>query len=272
MDMRHQRKLRRFEWELHDMTQTTVIKLGGSALNRLDDMLDFVESLSTTQLVLVHGGGPQISQILELSGHEAMFHRGLRITDKPTLEVVKMALTGQVNTDLVAALNQRELLSVGLSGLDAGTLKSDFLDDGVLGFVGGTPEVDTAYLQVLMRNALIPVLAPLCLGPEGQILNVNADTAAAAVALALKAEHLIFLTDVPGVLDAKGQTLSSLDSEEIDELKISGVISTGMIPKLESALYAVAGGVPKVEIRSPRSQAATILRKESGGSHVSALC
>lgn len=254
------------------MSHTTLVKLGGSALDQLEEMLDFVESLQETRVILVHGGGPQITTLLEEVGHQASFHQGLRVTDEVTLGVVEMVLTGQVNTKLVAALQSRGLKACGFSGVDAGTLTTNFIQDGALGFVGQTPKVKTEFLNCLLGHDYLPVLAPLSLGPAGQTLNVNADTTAAAVAVALEVDRLIFLTNVAGVLDDQGQTMSSLSSCQVDTLRESGVISSGMIPKIESALHALRGGVPQVEIRSPHSVAGTTFTHHKGAQNVSTVC
>lgn len=244
------------------MKSTTVIKLGGSALDNLDPLLDFVQRCEGESVVLIHGGGPQISDYLSRLGHQPKFTNGLRVTDDQTLEVVEMVLCGQVNKALVTALQSRGVDAVGVSGPDGGTLKAPLKAEGALGHVGDTPQVNTDLLEDLLHLGFTPVLAPLSLNQESTgHLNVNADTTAAAVAVALGATRLVFLTDVAGVLDQSGQVLTELTDVDIDSLTSDGTISVGMIPKLEAALHAVGQGVATVEIRSPEPGPGTILKK-----------
>jgi acetylglutamate kinase len=228
-----------------------VIKLGGSALDQLDSMLHFVEECQDYRVVLIHGGGPQISEMLQSVGHEPVFHHGLRITDSETLDIVTMVLGGLVNKQLVTACQARGYQAAGLCGIDGGTLRAELKLNGDLGHVGDTPAVDPKLLLSLLNNGFTPVLAPLGLGPQGQILNINADTTAGAVAAALKAQRFVFLTDVAGVLDEHKRVLRELDADGVEKLKAVGAISIGMIPKLEAALHAAERGVLSVEIRSP---------------------
>lgn len=231
------------------MSGLTVIKVGGNALAEADKVVQLIRGMGLQNLVLVHGGGPQINGLLDRIGHQCSFKNGLRVTDAVTLDAVKMVLAGQVNTQFVSALQAAGLPAVGISGVDGGTLTAEVKDGGDLGFVGETPTVDPKLLHTLLQAGFLPVLAPLSAGTAGSELNVNADTTAAAVAAALGAERLIFLTDVAGVLDAKGEMLAQLSAEEVGTLHQTGVISTGMLPKLEAALYASAAGVPQVEIK-----------------------
>ncbi len=233
------------------MKPVVVIKLGGSALDKLDSMMAFVEECAEYRVVLIHGGGPQISELLKSVGHEPVFREGLRVTDAETLNIAIMVLAGSVNKRLVTACLARGHRAVGLSGMDGATLRAELKDDGALGSVGRMPSVDTELLRTLIEAGFMPILAPLSLGPQEQILNVNADTTAAAVASALGAERLVFLTDVAGVLGPNKDLVPELDADGVDRLKEAGAISIGMIPKLEAALFAVESGVPTVEIRSP---------------------
>ena len=247
-----------------------VVKLGGSALERLDPMLEYVESLRPDPVVLVHGGGPQMTQMLQKLGHTPTFQDGLRVTDRTTLDVVEMVLAGQVNKRLVMACQKRGLSAVGVCGVDGGTLTAPVMSGGALGFVGETPQLNPHLLLTLLEGGFVPVLSPLCLSPEGEALNVNADTTAAAVAVGLKAQSLIFLTDVAGVLDQNGERLGRLDEAGVMALRRAGAISAGMIPKLEAGLFGVAGGVPEVEIRCPEPGPGT--RMVKGGRDVSSVC
>jgi acetylglutamate kinase len=249
---------------------TTVIKLGGSSIDQLQEMLDFIKGRRGDRVVVVHGGGPQISDVLQQIGHEPEFRDGLGVTDPETLGVVEMVLAGQVNTHLVAAMSSRGIPAVGLSGVDGETLRAERKAGGRWGEVGETPLVRTALLECLLGGGFVPVLAPLSLGTGEERLNVNADTTAAAVAAALKADSLLFLTDVAGVLGAQGEPLAELSPRDVDHLRQSGVISIGMIPKLEAALFALGQGVPNVEIRSPKAGPGT--RMIPGEDHVTAVC
>lgn len=243
------------------MKPIAVIKLGGSALDELDLMLDYLESCSNHFVVVVHGGAPQISETLARLGHTPDFYQGLRITDDVTLDVVEMVLAGKVNKSLVSALRSRSIDAVGISGVDGGTLSAPLKLEGSLGHVGDLPKVDTDLLEGLLQLGYTPVLAPLSLaeGSQGH-LNVNADTAASAIAVALAASRLTFLTNVSGVLDQEGQTLNELSRADIEKLTAAGTISLGMIPKLEAALFALSGGVTTVEIRSPKPEPGTVLK------------
>lgn len=242
------------------MSELTVVKVGGNALVEADKVAQLIRSLGHQNLVLVHGGGPQINELLERIGHRSVFENGLRVTDSTTLDVVRMVLAGQVNTQFVSALRAQGLPAVGLSGVDGGTLVAEVKDGGSLGFVGETPKVETKLLRALLDSRFLPVLAPLSAGVDGSELNVNADTTASAVAAALGAQRLIFLTDVCGVLDGEGRMLTELDTQAVRELHQAGVISTGMLPKLEAALYAGAAGVPQVEIKGAQSGPGTKVR------------
>lgn len=231
------------------MSGLTVVKVGGNALVEAGKVVRLIEELGHRNVVLVHGGGPQINELLERIGHRSSFRDGLRVTDSTTLDAVRMVLAGQVNTQFVGALRAQGLPAVGLSGVDGGTLVAEVKDEGALGFVGKMPKVDAKLLRTLLAGGFLPVLAPLSAGVQGGELNVNADTTAAAVAVGLGAERLIFLTDVCGVLDGQGRMLEALNAQEVDELHRRGVISIGMLPKLEAALFAGGAGVPQVEIK-----------------------
>lgn len=231
------------------MTELAVVKVGGNALAEAEKVVSLIEELGHREVVLVHGGGPQINEFLQRIGHRSLFHGGLRVTDSITLDAVRMVLAGRVNTQFVGALRAQGLPAVGISGVDGGTLVAEVKNGGALGFVGEMPKVDTKLLCTLLEAGFLPVLAPLSAGTQGGELNVNADTTAAAVAVALGAKRLIFLTDVRGVLDGSGRVLEVINSQEVDSLHRRGVISIGMLPKLEAALYAGRAGVSSVEIK-----------------------
>jgi len=209
------------------------------------------------QLVVVHGGGKQISSMLERLGVPAAFDRGQRITDDVTLQVVEMVLAGSINADLVRQINFLGGSAVGLSGCDGG-LAHAVIERPELGRVGEVDRVDRRVIDRLISD-FIPVLAPLATGPDGKPLNVNADVFASRLAAALGAEKLVLLTDVSGVLDHEKRLISTLSAARGRELIASGVISGGMIPKVEHALATVADGVHKVHIIDGRVEHALLL-------------
>ena len=248
------------------MAPITVVKIGGSTLGRHDTSLDDIAALHANghRLVVVHGGGATISEWLGIHGVKSRFVRGLRVTDAPTLEVVVAVLAGLVNKRLVAELQARGARALGLSGADGAVLRARRYDPE-LGFVGEIAGVDAHALRALVEDGAIAVLAPIAVelalsgaegvegeapvlsGAEGlrpQLLNVNADTVAGDVAATLPAERLVFLTDVPGVMDADGTVRPRLSTAEARGLLKSGAVSGGMIPKVEAALRAAAAGVP----------------------------
>ncbi len=231
------------------MIPITVVKIGGSTLGRHDTSLDDLAALhdQAQQLVVVHGGGATISEWLDRHGVESRFERGLRVTDARALEVVVAVLAGLVNKRLVAELEARGARAIGLSGADDALLRARRAAPE-LGFVGEVVRVDTDVLRDTAEFGVV-VLAPIAIEAEGealssQLLNVNADSAAGAVAAALEAERLVFLTDVPGVMDASGAVRPRLSPAEARELIASGAVAGGMVPKVEAALQAAAAGVP----------------------------
>jgi len=242
------------------VSNITVIKLGGSTLGHHDTSLDDITSLwrEGHRFVLVHGGGPTISEWLAIHNVESHFVRGLRVTDARTLEVVVAVLCGVVNKQLVAQLAARGAGVIGLSGADGGLIRARRYDEE-LEFVGDVVSIDAAAITSMADGGAIVVLAPVAIevaeiGEEGregdtlspQLLNLNADTVAGQVAASIQAERLIFLTDVPGVKDADGVVLESLSMEQAQELGAAGVIEGGMIPKVEAALLAASAGVRAV--------------------------
>ena len=228
----------------------TVVKVGGSTLGQHDTSLDDIAALHAAghPLVVVHGGGATISEWLELHGVESRFVRGLRVTDERALDVVVAVLAGLVNKRLVAELLGRGALAFGISGAEGALLRARRYDPE-LGFVGELVHVDAGALHGVAAGGAVAVLAPIAVEVEGQavrsqLLNVNADTVAGEVAAALEAERLVFLTDVPGVLDGDGEVLPELTAAQARDLLESGTATGGMIPKLEAALVAAAASVP----------------------------
>lgn len=222
--------------------KTIVIKIGGSTLGSGDTTLQDVVWLKSLGIepVIVHGGGNTINDWLNRIGKEAKFVRGLRVTDEETLTVVRMTLAGQVNTELVATIARLGGRAVGITGLD-GRLLEAVPQSESLGLVGKVTRVNLGVLETLRAAGYITVIAPLGIGADGTMYNLNADTAAGEIAAALRAEKLIFLTDVPGIMDKAGQLLSQLSISQSRELIEQGVISGGMIPKVRACLRALDG-------------------------------
>ena len=237
--------------------QKIVIKLGGNAMEqrKQETLLDVVLLRYVgMNPVLVHGGGPEITAMGERLGLKAAFKDGLRVTDAKTMEVVKMVLTGKINPDLVASLNRLGAQAVGMSGEDGPSIIADALDAD-LGFVGKVTQVNSEPIEALIGRGYIPVLASIGLGYDGNAYNINADTVAAEVAVALGASKLILLTDVEGVLDAGGQVINELKRPHAQRLMAEGEVSGGMIPKLQACLRAL-DAVPLAHIidgRTPHS-------------------
>jgi acetylglutamate kinase len=239
--------------------KTVVIKFGGNAM--VDEALSHSFAADIVLLraiglkpVVVHGGGPQIGDLLDKLGMETEFKDGLRVTDADTLDVARMVLTGSVNADIVSAINQRDRVAVGLSGEDAGLITAEqrHID---LGYVGDVVEVDRRILDTLLAADFIPVISTIGSDLDGQSYNINADTAAIAIAASLEAEKLIYLTDVPGVLtdvDDPSTLVSRLSTARAMGFIADGVISGGMIPKVEACLDAVADGVGSAHILDGR--------------------
>lgn len=240
-----------------------VIKLGGHAMGSDDAMAEFARDVALMQQVgvhpvVVHGGGPMINEMLDRLAITSEFSNGKRITDAATVEVVEMVLSGLVNKRIVQAITQQGGKAVGLSGKDAGMIRCR-RDAPELGFVGEPDMVDPTILTDLFATDTIPVIAPLGLGPEGETLNINGDTAAGAIAGALEADRLLLLTDVSGVKDAEGRVLTALTDTQIRTLTKEGVIAGGMIPKTQTALDAINAGVRAVVILDGRAPNACLL-------------
>ena len=237
--------------------QIVVIKVGGNALEQARDetLLDIVLLRYVgMQPVLIHGGGPEITAMSERLGLKAQFKNGLRITDDKTMEVVKMVLTGKVNPDIVAAINRLGGQAVGMSGEDGPCIIAEPLGPD-MGFVGRVTQINREPITALLGRGYIPVIASIGLGYDGHAYNLNADTVAAEIALALGAAKMILLTDVAGVLGVDGQVVAVLSSEDARNRIDAGEVTGGMIPKLESCLRALEG-VPLAHIvdgRTPHS-------------------
>ncbi len=240
-----------------------VVKLGGHAMGSDDAMESFARDIVLLQQVgvnpvIVHGGGPMINAMLDRLAITSDFVDGKRVTDAATMEVVEMVLSGVVNKRIVQAINAQGGKAVGLSGKDANLMICTTADER-LGFVGHPTEMDPSLLHTLFANDMIPVIAPLGGGKSGETFNVNGDTAAGAYAAALKADRLLLLTDVSGVKSADGAVLTELKAEQIRQLTRDGVIAGGMIPKTETALHAIEGGVRAVVILDGRAPNAVLL-------------
>ena len=241
-----------------------VVKVGGSTLAAQVEMLSDVAALARQgeRIVAVHGGGAAVSAWMERLGLQPTFKSGLRVTDGATLEVVRMVLAGSVNQELVAVAAGLGARAVGLTGLDGGLLQARRLTSGGdIGFVGEIVEVRTALLEALLDAGFLPIVAPLARGTDGRegttplIYNINADVAAGSIAATLRAEAAVFLTDVPGVRGREGTILERVRSGQIEELIAEGVISGGMIPKVQACLDALHGARRAVILdgRAPHS-------------------
>ncbi|WP_299653423.1 acetylglutamate kinase [uncultured Jannaschia sp.] len=240
-----------------------VIKLGGHAMGSDEGMASFARDVVLMRTVginpvIIHGGGPMINAMLERLGVTSEFVRGKRVTDAATLQVVEMVLAGEINKRIVQAINTAGGRAVGLSGKDADMITCEQTDPE-LGFVGTPTEVDPRLLHSLFRDEMIPVIAPIGTGAQDETYNINGDTAAGAVAGALKADRLLLLTDVSGVKDASGEVVTALTAAQVREMTEAGVIAGGMIPKTETALDALDAGVRAVVILDGRVPNAVLL-------------
>ena len=257
--------------------RTFVVKYGGHAMGDPERQRDFAEDMVLLKAiginpVVVHGGGPQIGEMLKRLGVESRFVDGLRVTDKATAEVAEMVLAGSINKEIVGWIGQAGGRAVGISGKDArlvtaekvgGRRDADRLQ-GIerhvdLGFVGEPVAIDRSIIDTLTAAGVIPVIAPVAIGADGHTYNINADTMAGAIAAALGAARFFLLTDVVGVLDKAGELLTDLDAERIGTLIADGTVSGGMIPKLETCVQAVAAGVDAAVIIDGRVPHAILL-------------
>ena len=242
---------------------TVVIKFGGHAMGNDEAMETFARDIVLMQQVgvnpvIVHGGGPMINEMLDRLNIKSDFFNGKRVTDEPTMEVVEMVLSGRVNKRIVQAINKQGGQAVGLSGKDAKLITCD-QEDPKLGLVGTPRNIDPTLLNHLFDADMIPVIAPLGSGDNGETFNINGDTAAGSIAAALNADRLLLLTDVSGVKNTYDETLTELTPKDIKDLIASGEISGGMIPKTETALNAIEGGVRAVVILDGRAPNACLL-------------
>lgn len=256
--------------------QTVVVKYGGHAMGNAALSRAFARDITLLHQsgvlpVVVHGGGPQIGRMLDKLGIESKFEGGLRVTDKATVEVVEMVLAGSINKDIVASINSEGGRAVGLCGKDGNLLLAKKLtrtmkdpDSNIeriidLGFVGEPVKVDSTVIDMLTKSKLIPVIAPVAPGENGETYNINADTVAGAIAGALSARRLLFLTDVPGVLDKQGHLIKKLTVSEAKALIADGTVSGGMIPKVETCIDALKQGVSGVVILNGKAEHAVLL-------------
>jgi acetylglutamate kinase len=254
--------------------ETVVIKYGGHAMGEEETARIFARDIvlleqTAINPVVVHGGGPQIAAMLNRLGIKSQFAGGLRVTDAATVEIVEMVLAGSINKQIVSHINQAGGKAVGLCGKDgnmvrarkagspaSGAAGADVVD---LGFVGEPEKVDTTVLDQIIGRELIPVLAPIAAGANGETYNVNADTFAGYIAGALKAKRLLLLTDVPGVLDKDGKLIPEMSVHDVRRLIADGTISGGMIPKVETCITALEQGVEGVVILDGKERHAVLL-------------
>jgi acetylglutamate kinase len=256
--------------------ETVVVKYGGHAMGEEEMARSFARDIvlleqTAINPVVVHGGGPQIGEMLKRLGIKSEFAGGLRITDAATIEIVEMVLAGSINSQIVGFINEAGGKAVGLTGKDgnmvlARKVNRTVIDPGSniekmvdLGFVGEPEKIDTTVLTQILGRELIPVLAPLAASAQGGTYNVNADTFAGAIAGALKAKRLLLLTDVPGVLDKSNKLIKQLSPDDARELIADGTISGGMIPKVETCIYALEAGVEGVVILDGKVPHAVLL-------------
>jgi acetylglutamate kinase len=255
---------------------TIVIKYGGHAMVDAQLKKDFASDIVLLKYiginpVVVHGGGPQINKVLNKMGITSTFVRGMRVTDKPTMDVVEMVLGGRVNKSIVNQINQQKGKAVGLTGKDGGLLIAkkmqiyqqtdddkppEIIDPGM---VGEVVKVDSEIIHTLTEKDFIPVIAPVGVGSAGETYNINADLVASKIAQALNARRLILMTDVDGVQDLSGQLLSTVYSQNVPELISNKIISGGMIPKIECAVEAIENSVNKAHIINGKIRHAVLL-------------
>ena len=256
--------------------KTVVVKYGGHAMGDPELGQAFARDIallkqSGVNPIVVHGGGPQIGAMLKKMGIESKFEGGLRVTDQVTVEIVEMVLAGSINKEIVALINAEGEWAIGLCGKDGNLVFAEKArkvitdpDSNIervldLGFVGEPVEVDRTLLDLLARSEMIPVLAPVAPGRDGHTYNINADTFAGAIAGAVQAVRLLFLTDVPGVLDSRGEVVAELSVKQARAMIADGTISGGMIPKVETCIEAIERGVEGVVILNGKTPHAVLL-------------
>ncbi len=267
--------------------KTFVIKYGGSAMADEELKASFAQDIVLLKYVginpvVVHGGGPQINEVLQKMGTPTQFVRGMRVTDQETMDIVEMVLAGKINKEIVSLINRHGGMAVGLSGKDGGLIRArkmsvtvasngeppEIIDIGMVGEIVG---INPMVINALDENKFIPVIAPVGAGEHGETYNINADLVAGQLAEALGAEKLILLTDVDGVKDKKGGLLSTLKINQARKLIQEGVVAEGMIPKVECCIEALKGGVGKTHIIDGRVKHAVLLEiftKEGVGTEV----
>jgi acetylglutamate kinase len=266
-----------------------VIKYGGAAQVKEELKESFAKDIALLNFIgikttIVHGGGPKISATMEKMGKKPKFVQGQRVTDEETMDIVEMVLGGLVNKEIVSLINNHGGKAVGLSGKDGGLIKAkkklikkssakgvDEIID--IGLVGEVTQVDPHIIISLEKEGFVPVISPVGVGPKGETLNINADYVAASVASALKAEKLILLTDVPGIIDKKDRIISTLKKQQIKKLVDDGTISGGMLPKVQACIKAIEGGVSKTHIidgRVAHCMLLEIFTKEGIGTEIQA--
>ncbi|MEE3165020.1 MAG: acetylglutamate kinase [Pseudomonadota bacterium] len=255
---------------------TIVIKYGGNAMSESSSIQSFCEDVALLKQsglhpVIVHGGGPQIGLMLEKMGIETRFEGGMRITDKKTLEVVELVLCNKVNKEIVTKINKAGGKAVGISGKDSSIItakkykweneESDSKETKTidLGFVGIPISINSEMINDLIKNDFVPVIAPLGISEEGITYNINADTAAGAIAESLKAKRLLILTDVQGVLNSENNLIEEIEKKEVESMINVGVVSGGMIPKLNTCIHALEKGVGATVIVDGRNKHAVLL-------------
>ena len=253
--------------------KTIVIKYGGNAMTEPQLKESFASDVVLLKLVgmnpvVVHGGGPQINEMLDKLGKKGEFIQGMRVTDEETMDIVEMVLGGHVNKEIVNLINQKGGKAVGLTGQDGNFIHAKKLLMASLsnpeemidvGQVGDITKIDPSIITFLDSGDFIPVIAPIGVGPDGETYNINADVVAGKLAEVLSAEKLILLTNTPGVLDKKGNLLTGLTPKQIDDLVEDGTLSGGMLPKIGSALDAARSGVKSVHIIDGRVEHALLL-------------
>jgi acetylglutamate kinase len=270
--------------------EVVVIKYGGHAMGDRAAAEDFAEDVVLLELqgvkpIVVHGGGPQIGRMLDKLGIKSEFQGGLRVTDKATVEVVEMVLAGSINKQIVGWIGAEGGKAIGLCGKDGGMVTAKKLTRTVrdpdsqiekeldLGFVGDPHKVDRTVLDAVLKAELIPVLAPVAIGDDGETYNVNADTFAGAIAGAMKAKRLLLLTDVPGVLDKDKKLIEQLTVDQCRALIADGTVTAGMIPKIETCIYAIEQGVEGVVIldgKVPHAVLLELLTEHGAGTLITA--
>ncbi|MGI9400174.1 MAG: acetylglutamate kinase [Rhizobiaceae bacterium] len=256
--------------------KTVVVKYGGNAMGDPELGQAFARDIALLKQsginpIVVHGGGPQIGSMLDKMGIESRFEGGLRVTDRKTVEIVEMVLAGSINKEIVALINAEGEWAIGLCGKDGNMVFAEKAHKTIvdpdsniekvvdLGFVGEIVEVDRTLIDLLAKSEMIPVIAPVAPGRDGHTYNINADTFAGAIAGSLNATRLLFLTDVPGVLDKDGKLIKELSVAQARQYIKDGTISGGMIPKVETCIQAIEGGVQGVVILNGKTAHAVLL-------------